>query len=361
MKIKSVLHILKEIKYMKSVIKKYGDLLSCGKYILFDGFRAMSLNDTETLKRAHIYFDKPGISPRMASIAQKLNKISFFANKNKKSTAEYDAIYTANNFDKEREVKLFSFKKNRILTICTSHEEKDKQISQYELFGKAYSMPEVKENKNYTNSFEISMIGLKNFPGDDMALKAISRSTIDYNPKIDGLIQKRVSNLISYDYNNEEMASLLDDLSSKIDQRILDMHIPLCVQHGDLSKDNLLFGEADGKTNFWWIDWEHAKERVFFYDYFFYIMNSAMYYDTLAYEHYMSGNADEDLKNFFAHFGLDFIPEKKRDYYLVFAIIFLKERVCDLGHIATLKTYCKFINTPEIRTEKLDDTRLFKK
>ena len=126
---------------------------------------------------------------------------------------------------------------------------------------------------------------------------------------------------------------------------MMDIAIPLSLQHGDLSKDNLLYGECDGKKDFWWIDWEHADERVFFYDYFFYITNSAIYYDTLAYEHYMSGEADEDLKCFFDHFGLKYTPERKKDYFLIFSVVFLKERVCDTGRLETLKTYCNFINT----------------
>ena len=345
MKIKSVLNIFREIRYMKSVLKAYSDRLSAGKYVLFDGFRAMALNDSQTLTHAHSYFDKPGINPRMASVARKLNKMGYYTNKNKRSTAEYEAFYTANNYDKCREVKLFSFRNQKILTICTSASEAEKQISQYKLYSKAYSMPTVKKNESYPNAFEISMISLKDFPGNVLALNSISQSTVRFYPATNNLARMPARELIKHVYNNSEIDLLLGELCSKIDPSVLDLEIPLCVQHGDLSKDNLLYGECDGKIDFWWIDWEHAKERPFFYDYFFYIINSALYYDVGAYEYYMNGGADQDMEMFFKHFGLSFDKEKRKDYFLIFAVYFLKERVCDFGRVAALKKYCEFIQT----------------
>lgn len=345
MRIRSALNILREIKYMKSVIKRYGDRLSKGKYILFDGFRAMALNDSATLNRAHPYFDKPGIRPRMASIAAKLNKFGYYSNNNNKTTSEYEAFYTANNYDKVREVKLFSFKRNKILTVCTSAADAEKQIKQYNNFGNTYSMPTIKKSDYYPNSFEISMIKLKDFPGDSTALKTISQSTVNFNSSSDTLNRVLIKDLITCSYENEDINFHLKILIDQIDKSLLDIELPLCIQHGDLSKDNLLYGECDGTENFWWIDWEHARERVFFYDYFFYIINSALYYDNHAYDYYMSGCADENMKNFFAHFGLTFDPQKRRDYFLIFAVIFLKERVCDVGRVEALKMYCDFIAT----------------
>jgi len=345
MKIRSAWNILREIRYMRSVIKCYSDRLAAGKYIVLDGFRAMALNDEETLRCARYYFTKPGVNHRMASIAARLNKSGYYVNKNKKSNAEYEAVYTANNYDKDREIKLFSFKRNKILTVCTSSNEMEKQIAQYESFGSAYSMPGVKKSESYPNSFEISMIALETFPGDYAALHTISRSTVGFNPEPDGLKREKAEALIKHSYDSEEIISLLNTLSSQIDESVLKLEIPLCIQHGDLSKDNLLYGNVDGKSDFWWIDWEHAGERAFFYDYFFYIINSALYYDTKSYDLYMSGGVDENLKNFFLHFGLTFEPEKRRDYFILFAIVFLKERVCDFGRVAALKTYCEFIET----------------
>ena len=345
MKIKSVLNILNEIRYMKSVLRKNGHLLAAGRYRVFDSFRAMSLEDDRVLACAHPYFDKPGISFRMAWVAAWLNKIGYFANRNKCASGKYEAFYTANNYDKVREVKLFSFRNNKILTICTSEAEVEKQIGQYEQFSKAYPMPTVKRNDCAPNSFEIAMVQLKPFPGDDAALRAIARATMSFHSSADELERISARELIGYDYEDEQINRLLNGVVEQIDESLLDQAYASCVQHGDLSKDNLIYGESDGATDFWWIDWEHAAQRVFFYDYFFYILNSAMYYDTAAYERYMSGAADLELKEFFGRFGATFVPEKRRDYFLIFAVDFLKERVCDFGRVAALNAYCEFITT----------------
>lgn len=343
MRIKAVLNILREIQYLKSVIKKYRSRLANGRYVLFDSFRAMALGEPETLERAHIYFDIPKPNARLSSIAAKLNRFGYYSNKNKKTSSEYEAFYSANNYDKDREVKLFSFQRRKILTICTSQADAETQLNQYTDFSKAYPMPTVTHSDYYPNAFEISMINPGEFPGDALALNAIAQATMRFNPSSINLDCTIAHNLVKYSYEDETINALLGELVSKIDESVLNQAFPACIQHGDLSKSNLIYGEADGKTDFWWIDWEHARERIFFYDYFFYLINSALYYDTRAYDLYMSGDVDENLGEFFAHFGLTFVPEKRRDYFLIFAVIFLKERVCDFGRVEALKQYCAFI------------------
>lgn len=343
MKIKAILHILREIRYIRSVLKLYSNCLAPGQYILLDGFRAIALNDTEVLESAHAYFDKPGVNPKMKAIAKKLNKFGYYVNKSKKSTAEYEAFYTSNNYDKIREVKLFSFKERKLLTICVSQQEAEKQISQYEKLSRSYPMPIVKRSSLYKSAFEVPMIRKLPAPGEYNTVKSIVSSTVSFNEDTEFLSKSAVSSLISFCYDNDEINSILNSISSDIDPQLLNMDIPLCLQHGDLSKDNLLYGEIAGRCDFWWIDWEHAAERIFFYDLFFYFINSALYYDDKPYNDYMSGEYDGIVGSLFSHFGLDFIPEKRKDYFLIFAIVFLKERVCDFNRTAALKMYHKFI------------------
>lgn len=356
MRIKSVLRILREIKYIKSILKRYRFLLAPGKYILFDNFRSMALNNEQTLAQASKYFGKSKTKSRRTAIVEKINRTNFFVNHNKGALAEYEAFYIANNYDKKREIKLFSFKKNKILIICTSSDECEKQILQYNLFGNAYNMPKVQKNANISNSLDISMVDLMEFSDVSQALRTIVSSTIQFHSLPGNLRKVRARDLTKYSYG-ADMDSLLEKLCSAIDDDILNMEIPLCVQHGDLSKENLIYGESEGKVDFWWIDWEHAGDRIFFYDLFFYIINSAFYDDTSAYDFYMSGGLDEDLKKFFAHFGVEFISEKREDYFRLFALIFLKERVCDFGYVEALKQYCEFIDAHsgdknEVRIEK---------
>ncbi len=342
MKIKSALRILGEIKYVKSVLKRYSDVLACGKYHQHNIFRALSLDSPEVSEKSRLYFEKGSSSKIMQSIIKFLNGIGYFTNKNKKSTGEYDGFYIANNYDAVREVKLFSFKNDKILTICVGREEAEKQIKEYELFGKAYNMPSVKKDSRYETSFEISMVKLKNYDTDALAIENICYSTVAYNQKTENLPKRTVSELISFSYD-EEMNGYLQKIADRINPSLMDTEIPLCTQHGDLSKDNLIYGDCDGKTDFWWIDWEHVEKRAFFYDLFFYMINPALYGDKAPFETYINGEVDEVLQKFFAHFGTEFEKDKRFDYFLIFTLPFLKERVCPIGGLPILKRYYALI------------------
>ena len=351
MKIKSAVEIIKEIHYLRSLMKRYGDSLARGKYYLFDSFRSMSLDSAETKNVANVYFGRAKSTKRKMNIAKLLNKYGCFRNKNRKTTSEYEALYSANNFDKKREIKLFSFKNKRILTICTSQEEFEKQILHYNILKQAYNMPKVEPQNKYQDSYEISMISIEEFPGDLEALNHIIHSTIAFNPILSGLSKVSVEKMIDFTCDDVETENLLNSISTKINDKFLKCEMPLCLQHGDLSKDNLIYGESDGKTDFWWIDWEHAKNRVFFYDYFFYIINSAVYLDKKAFYSYINGDCDALLIEFFSHFGLEYFKENRIDYLLIFFVVFLKERVCVFKRKAALKMYCKFINEEILKVQ----------
>lgn len=344
MGIKTVKKILREFKYLKSVIKMYGDSLIPGNYVVFPSRRALSLNDADSLSCAKAYFDKNKSIGKLAYLVNFVNNINYFKNKSKNSSNIYEAIYTANNYDEVREVKLFSFKEKKILTLCTGEASYNEQIKQYEDFGRGYNMPKIEPKDKYPNSFEIDMVSLAERPNEALALKNIAECTSKYLSVNKDIKSAAAKDMIAFDYD-EEMTEMLLSLTSKINKDILGEEFAICMQHGDLSRDNLIYGESDGKTDFWWIDWEHAEKRIFFYDYFFYILNTAVYFDNLeSYNAYMSGECDEDIKRFFEAFGMTFKEENRKDYFLIFAVIFLKERVCADRRIGALKMYCDFIN-----------------
>lgn len=342
MRVKNVFKILKEIKYLRSVLKQYSDRMVKGEYLLLKNFRTISLKNENALDFSKLYFKKPNESARMGQIAQKFNSLKTFVNKNKKTTEEYDIIYTSNNNNKIREVKLFSSKQKKMLVICVSEEEKQKQIKQYERFHSAYNMPLVKDIGYYENAFEISLISIKEFPEERKALKSICDSTVLATSSPEKCKKVSAEEITDFSYSAEEN-ELLEGIRSKISKDALLEELPFSVQHGDISKENLLYGEADGKTDFWWIDWEHARERVFFYDLFFYMINSAYYYNDEALRLYLSGEMDEILKAFFNHFGVKFNSEKRKDYLLIYMMVFLKERVCAFGRVSALREYVEFL------------------
>ncbi|MBQ3063848.1 MAG: hypothetical protein IJC99_03490 [Clostridia bacterium] len=343
MRLKTVFRIVNETRYVKKVLRRYRDSLARGKYYQHNSFRALSLDAPDTLVRARIYFDVKKPNVRMANVAKRLNKCGFYRNKNKSSTEEYEAFYISNNYDKLREVKLFSFKAKKILTICTAPTVMETQLAQYERFGKIYPMPRVMRGGKYANSFEIAMIDRQPVESDAAALAHIAAATVAYNPSTKDLARITVADLGATVYEDADINACMQQITAMISADAETWQIPVCVQHGDLSKDNLLYGTCEGKTDFWWIDWEHARERFFFYDFFFYILNSAFCGDMRVYECYMRGEVDEVLAAYFAHFGISFECNRKYDYLLVFALPFLAERVCVKGRLPALKKYLELL------------------
>lgn len=350
MRIQTVLKIMREIKYMRAVFRRFGDSLARGKYYQHKCFRAISLCAPATRDKARLYFDNKSSTKRTADVAMALNKIGFYKNKNRRSTEDYEAFYVANNYDNVREAKLFSFKREKILTVCTSPDEMNKQLSQYEVFGSAYNMPKVVKNDRYENSFEISMINLKSFNNEVLALGNIAKSVCTYNPSVDGLNFESAKTALEVSYQNEEIHDYMQKIADKISPAVMSMQIPYCMQHGDLSKENLLYGECEGKTDFWWIDWEHAADRPFFYDFFFYIVHSAFYGKREAYNSYINGETDNILEELFSHFGLKYEKEYRFDYLMLYFTYFLNERVCFVSGLPTVKKYYELIETLEAET-----------
>jgi len=336
--------ILHELFYFKKLLKKYRKSLRGGQYRLFESVRAIALNDPEIMASAKKYFDKKVSPSKTTAIVAKLNSRGFYKVKAKGDWDKFDAIYSANNHDKKREIKLFSFERKEILTVCTSAEACKKQLNEYEKWHSCFGMPSVTACEKYPDSYIISMVSLCTRPQELNALAHIARRIAEYHKAHSADTEGRpIGDILTFSYDSAEMNDTLARLSSNIDPCCL-AAVPYCLQHGDLSRDNLIYGECDNKTDFWWIDWEHARARSFFYDYFFYILNTAVFFkDTEALNAYLSGEADPHLADFFADFGLKFLSEHRKDYFMIFAIEFLKERVCDKQNTDALKMYSEYI------------------
>lgn len=343
--IRSILVMLKETRYIGGVLKEYSDVLTPGKYYIYNSFRAMSVQHVHVRMSADQLFHMQRPYKAREKTARVLNRLKYFANRNRCSSGEFEAFYIANNEEEHREVKLFSFKNKRVLAICVNRDAMDRQLQEYQELGHAYKMPAVVKSDRYDGALETDLVERRTFPGDNAALTTIARATAAYNPEPDKLFYKSIEELIEFSYGDEEINVLLGRLAEGVASELLLCRLPICLQHGDLSKDNLLYGESQSCEDFWFIDWEHKKERVFFYDYFFYLLNSGFCGDVGALSCYMSGENDGVLREFFQHFKLEFCPDKRRDYLLVFAICFLKERVCNLGNVGTLKAYCELIDS----------------
>ena len=343
--IRYVKMILRELFYFRKLINKYGNSLLPGQYYLFPDMRAIAADRPETIERANAYFAKKRPSSKLTRLIGKLNQVGFYCNKNRNSEGVYEAVYSANNYDKIREIKLFSFQKQQILTICTSEVACEAQLEEYARWHKWFAMPPVTAQQQYDHAYIIAMVNLLPRPAETEALEHIAQCICNYSKDNPESVKKAPAQQLARFSYSEEMNDLLNALAKKISPEVMALDIPLCLQHGDLSRDNLIYGICDSQTGFWWIDWEHAKQRPFFYDYFFYILNTAVYFsDFEGLQAYLSGCCDCHLEALFSQLGMPYDPAFRKDYFLLFAIVFLKERVCDPGNQAALAMYVDFFN-----------------
>ncbi len=141
MNLKSIYRTFFEIRYFKLLIKKYGQSLLPGRYMLYPSMRAIALDSASVLDSANKYFDIKTSPSKTTALISGINKTSYYKNSNKSQGEKYEAIYSANNIDAVREIKLFSFSRNEILTVCTGKEAYDKQFDEYNSFKDYFAMP----------------------------------------------------------------------------------------------------------------------------------------------------------------------------------------------------------------------------
>lgn len=336
-----LLLLLRELWFIKKTMKRHGHRLRRGRYCVYPSMRAIVLCDDTVKRTADSYFGKVKRGGKAAAVVNLLNKCGFFSNR-ATSTEEYEAIYIANNYDAVRETKLFAFESGNVLVFCVSEAERQNVLALHNQLSGTYPVPSVRAMP-MPCAYETSLIRLATRPNEREAVQSIATATAAHASD-SNLKTERLSNLVSFDCDNEEEAAIMRELKSCISAEMLEMPIPLCAQHGDLSTDNLIYGKADGTEDFFWIDWEHLGDRVFFYDALFYILNTAVYSpESPVLREFLDGEYDDILTTFFANFGLSYKAEHKRELFLSFALIFLKERVIGLGRTAALRMYRDFL------------------
>lgn len=339
--IKTFFHIYPKIKYLKKVFKKYKKSLAFGNYYLYPCLRATTLKQDDFTKEADKYFNNMPFQQNYQFAVNFINKFGCLKNK-ESCNSEYQAIYIANNSDVDREVKLFSFTKKKILTICKSAEEQNKQIELYSALHKSYHLPAVAICDTYDYSYTIDMVQMLPSEDNKSAILEIAECTKKFNKSN---AKKQTREILKYSYQDNRFQTVLNKIVKNISNQVLDASITICPQHGDLSSENLIYGKSNGRTGYWWIDWEHIKDRVFYYDIFFYIQHSAFYFNNKSIlQEFLCGEYDLILNDLFSHFGHTYIPERRKEYFCVFLIAFFSERLCDKGYYEALINYYDFMD-----------------
>lgn len=340
MKIVSLFRFLFHLSYVKRQFKRCKNHLAPGRYILLPCMRAFSMDEREVLDFAEKYFSEKNHSRIKLAIVSVLNRVGAFTNK--KREGKYQALYIANNYDKVREIKLFSFCEKKILTICTSSASFEKQMDQFKRLSATYNMPSAMLSPDCENSYEIDMIEFLPRPN---ALSAL-RDIVNAHKRTSATGEAgsaSFSRILDAAKNNIEYLSIVRAVAEKLSPSSVDTVFPFRIQHGDLSQDNLFYGSCKGEEGYWWIDWEHENLRLFFYDFYFYIVNSAYCtHDPEPLHVYLRGECDDMLTEWFALNSVQYCDNRRAEYLWVFFLSFLNERI---HTIDAAQKYFSFLET----------------
>lgn len=227
-------------------------------------------------------------------------------------------------------VKIFDFQNNKVLSILTDAAEYLHVLETYEQFKDNIPMPAIL----FTNEEQLliveELIVFK--PNDNWVeedylyvMADIFTRYIDYFKSCD-------MNGISTFLSPSHIVSALPDeqltlyIKTKINPELMNLPLPLVKLHGDLWTSNTLIEAETYQIHY--IDWEYSKELFFFYD-FFTIMWIEFYendYEVYI-ENYVKGEYDHQLMAVFILFNITFQPALRLDYFHIFFLSYIKERI----------------------------------
>lgn len=196
----------------------------------------------------------------------------------------YEFVYISNMPEIDyRDIKFFSLKQLKVLTICQSPRRYQRIIDKKKFLSAYYPIPKWVEVSDYDNlAFEEELIELKDrqtFICEDYLLKLVSFYENYF---------KKVRNNVTYCKNG------------------------LYYQHGDLSIDNV-FEDIDGDLRF--IDFDHSDFLPPFYDVFYQIVNNYIVNDDKEAIVYLK---KESVVRIISSFGGDSIISLFESYVNVF-------------------------------------------
>lgn len=321
-----------------------------GDYCFQDNMRSLIRKGEEDKYSKYFRREPKGFCDRL--LIKAVNTVSLFSNRKGFQNCDnsYGALYVANNYDKVREVKLMDENNKKVKVFFVSEKSKEDYLNLYNMLSDVYHMPKLHHDSlQLDNSLCISLIDKMKPTSEYDVIKDICASHIRLLKKDQEKHLKKCRNLKVRKQDkpiSSEASLMIETLRSRLSsQDICSTSYLTCLQHGDLSADNIIYGKADGHECCWWIDWEHLQERVFFYDVFFYILNTAVadqnYVPT---EEFLAGCYDEYLEQLFNAAGYVYEASKRRDYFTIFAIDFVQERLWQEGIQNAIKVYKEYFD-----------------
>lgn len=227
------------------------------------------------------------------------------------------------------DIKIFS--NSETLILCSSKNNYLQKINNYDYFSPFFQMPELvyRDDANYVLIEKFIDFKNKTDQDDDFILNTIYQ---DYTNYFSNMLRGSAANYQTLNDLLLKSSSAIhikefENIVNAIDHKLLQMKFPFFKLHGDLWTANILL-EKQRATNkaLWYIDWDTSGEYIFFYDFFKFMWNELdVNHNYIYYEKYLRGEFDQKFKEIFSMFQLEFQPEHKKSYFLMFFLNFLLE------------------------------------
>lgn len=221
------------------------------------------------------------------------------------------------------DLKIFDFEKKEILTSYFSKKSYQKKLIDTKHFSGFFNIPEVKAfSEKERNSIEelIEFMPRKDYHGADFlkTMNYVFDSHIKYfrESKANKTFKLiKPASFFEFKALHPVNQENLDTIKSLIGEKHLQIDLPACYQHGDLSYSNILLTKTG---NCYLIDWEHASDFTLLYDIMWPWQNEAINHNNyFLIKNYFNGTFDEYMKKVFGAFNLKYNNEDRLSYLLI--------------------------------------------
>lgn len=324
--IKQIIFQINQKKNVKKLHSEFSQYLKPGSYKFDNSLTYIYLNDKNTIEKAARVFKnlytvlnvnrglfRRGFYNLLLNI---LNINLNIKSENSSSLFEGTVFLASSN---QNSIKIFDFEKKEVLTIYKNKDEYNNYINNIDYFSTWFSIPEViyKEEvkgliiEKYIESKNMDLWRKQDY--ENLMQDIFKRYTLyTRNAKQEDFFigSDCVKEL---NIENDFLAHIIDNTSTEV----LEMKFPKFKLHGDLWSSNVLMVNE----HVYYIDWDNAKEFIFFYDVFFIMWNEFIKrenYDLI--NSYIKGEYDSLFNELFNICGVVYERDKKIDYLNLFFI-----------------------------------------
>lgn len=333
---KRLISFYKRKKRMLANFKTASPYLSTGEYLFDDALQCIYKEEPDTIQKLNKDLKNTKSKSRYHQVKKTIKNLLFYQSidiTNSKAINDFGfkgTIYLATH-DETNDAKIFDFSNRLVLTIYSSKSNMNKKITAYNLYKKSFQIPEIKyidEQNNIILEKLIEIIPEEDWKEEDyeQLISYVFSSYKSYSNNCESqasFTMQRPWNLMT---SKRDKAKIIDLLKLDRTDELINSEFPLLKIHGDLWSANVLL-TATEKPDYYLIDWEYADEYLFFYDIFWLMKDEAFSNNNFYYiDNYFNGKYDQDFKELFAIFGIEFNGGSKLTYIKLFYINVFQKR-----------------------------------